>query len=180
MGGEEEEEGEGKEEESSNESAAATAPIVFMDMGSGVGRLVVQAYMELPRITKAIGIELAKFRHENALLAWDDIEVSARNVRRAATVLPHCLETNSTACMVKEEEEEATVEFVEGDIFDADISQITHLYVASLCFSDEMMLQLGHKINREGKNLQCVATLTEFPREDFEWKGIKDSVSYEI
>jgi hypothetical protein len=42
--------------------------IVFVDMGSGVGRLVMQAYMELPRLKRAVGIEILSHRHQHAVL----------------------------------------------------------------------------------------------------------------
>lgn len=136
--------------------------IIFYDLGSGVGKLVVQAYMELPRVSRAIGIELAPFRHQHAVAAWDELESSARDARDS-----------------REDTPKATVDFFQEDIFEADISKATHLYVSSLCFSDDMMHQLATKLELEGQNLQCIASIKPFPA-DFHWKGVRDRINYEV
>ena len=56
-----------------------------------------------------------------------------------------------------------TVELIEGDLFELDISKATHMYIASLCFSEEMLERLVDKIEREGTNLQIVATIRALP-----------------
>ena len=136
--------------------------LVFMDLGSGVGKLVVQAFMELPRISQAIGIELAPVRHQHALAAWKELEAAASEVRKS-----------------REPVRDATLELLEADIFDADLSKATHLYISSLCFSDAMMHRLAAKLEQEAPRLQCVATLRAFPM-SFRRKGILDRVSYEV
>jgi Histone methylation protein DOT1 len=138
--------------------------MVFMDMGSGVGKLVIQAYMELPRLDHAIGIELAPIRHQYALSAWQELELSAVEVRNSRKDI-----------LVRE----ARLELLEGDIFEADVSEVTHLYIASLCFSDSMMERLAAKLDKEATRLQCVATLRNFPGE-FKRKGIRDRINYEV
>ena len=56
----------------------------------------------------------------------------------------------------------------QGDLFQMDISTATHIYIASLCFTDEMMSMLSTKISNEGGDqLQYVATLKPLPT-DFE------------
>lgn len=47
--------------------------IIFWDLGSGWGKLVVQSYLELPRIQRSIGIEFAPTRHEKASQAWEGL-----------------------------------------------------------------------------------------------------------
>lgn len=50
---------------------------------------------------------------------------------------------------------------MEGDIFEADISEATHAYVASLCFDGNMMKRLAKKISTS--SLHAVASLKQFP-----------------
>jgi len=45
-------------------------PYVFLDLGSGVGKLVVQAYLELPLVVRSIGVELSPTRSLHASEAW--------------------------------------------------------------------------------------------------------------
>merc|ERR1712039_390676 len=55
------------------------------------------------------------------------------------------------------------VRFINGDLFAVDISEATHIYVASLCFSDSMLLRLAAKLASEAKNVRYVASLRQFP-----------------
>ena len=45
---------------------------VFVDLGSGVGRLVAQARLELPpeRMARCVGVELSLSRHDLATSGW--------------------------------------------------------------------------------------------------------------
>ena len=45
---------------------------VFVDLGSGVGRLVAQARLELPpeRMARCVGVELSPSRHDLATSGW--------------------------------------------------------------------------------------------------------------
>lgn len=117
----------------------------FVDLGCGSGRLLVQAYLELPNVCDFTGIELAKARYTHAAYAWKQLEESA-------TMLRHGVNAKT-----------ADLQFLQGDLFDLDVSSSTHVYVASLCFTDDMMIRLGDKLIQEAKSLQCVATLKPFP-----------------
>jgi len=108
--------------------------IAFFDLGSGAGKLVVQARLEL-MLTHARGIELAKSRHDAALRAL---------------------------AKVRQIEAETLVELMEGDLFGMDLSGATHVYVSSLCFDPGAMKRLGEKL-QEASNLKCVASLREIP-----------------
>jgi hypothetical protein len=55
------------------------------------------------------------------------------------------------------------VQFCEGDLFALEISEATHVYASSLCFTNVMMAGLADKLQAEAPNLQCVATLQKFP-----------------
>ena len=131
--------------------------VSFLDLGSGVGKLVAQVYMEVPNLSCVRGIELAPTRHAAARQAWNRIESSAGTARDQIVVQSGNSGTNIRP---------ATVELLQGDLFELDISNVTHIYVASLCFSPPMMLRLAEKLATE-KNpcLQCIATLKRFPEE---------------
>lgn len=117
----------------------------FVDLGCGSGRLLMQSYLELPHVCNFTGIELAKARYTHATYAWNVL-------KDLACILRH--EVNATT---------AFLHFLHGDLFDLDISSLTHVYVASLCFTDDMMMKLGNKILKEARSLQCIATLKPFP-----------------
>ena len=48
----------------------------FGDLGSGVGKLVAQAYLEWPGVARAFGVELSKSRAQRALEAWQALLLS--------------------------------------------------------------------------------------------------------
>ena len=86
---------------------------VFADLGSGAGRLVVQAWLELPMVQRAIGVELAPSRHATAVSAWDSL-----------------VESGATAQFAHGR---AAPEFRLASMLETDLSAATHVYVASLC-----------------------------------------------
>lgn len=122
----------------------------FFDLGSGGGRLVVQAHLELPSVVRSVGIELSPSRHQVALQTWDNIVRSgdAERIRKMAE-----------KSWGVQSETTSSVELHEGDLFGLDISQATHLYLSSLCFSEDMLERIVDKIEREGNALQVVASL---------------------
>jgi len=119
----------------------------FFDLGSGTGKLVIQAYMEIPRLRRAVGIEISPTRHSVAKCAWDKIKNVAVSIRAG----------------VSKGENNAQVNLIEGDVFNVDISDATHIYVASLCFTDSMMDKLGEICVKKTDKLVCVASLKPFP-----------------
>jgi len=121
--------------------------VSFLDMGSGLGKLVVQAYMEVPRLTQAVGIELSQTRHDLACKSWEAVQDQAVRVRTET----------------KAYHESAAIHLVKGDFLDWNLSDVTHVYVSSLCFHDDLVYRLGEKLAREGESLQCIATLKRFP-----------------
>mmetsp|Transcript_115 Transcript_115/g.223 ORF Transcript_115/g.223 Transcript_115/m.223 type:complete len:297 (-) Transcript_115:1061-1951(-) len=129
--------------------------IVFFDLGSGAGRLIAQSYLELPRVRKSVGVELAASRHMAAVRAWRKlIECGdADRIRGMGLVEGRRSEQNAAR----------SVRFCEGDLFALDISEATHVYASSLCFTNVMMSGLAEKLQAEAPNLHCVATLQKFP-----------------
>ena len=111
----------------------------FVDLGSGVGRLVAQAWLE-QGVDRAIGVELAPTRHAAALRAWSRLRESG-----SALVRP-----------------QGAPEFVLCSMLETDLSCATHVYVASLCMSDELLDQLWVRLRAEAPALEVVATLRAF------------------
>lgn len=129
----------------------------FFDLGSGGGRLVIQSHLELPSLYKSVGIELSPSRHKIALQTWTELVESgdALRIRKMAE--------QSWGAKSDRNNNKSTVELHEGDLFKLDISQATHIYVSSLCFTEDMLERLVGKIEREGTSLQVVASLRTLP-----------------
>ena len=128
--------------------------IQFIDMGSGAGKLVVQAYLEIPSLILAKGVELSSSRSKVANHVWHNLEAEAKKARTHIDI------SRSRTHEIMN----ASIELHHGDLFEINISAATHIYVASLCFTEEMLDKLGDKIISQAMSLQCVATLKVFPK----------------
>ena len=123
---------------------------VFVDLGSGAGRLVAQAWFELAPaaiIERAIGVELASSRHEAAVRAWASV--------RAAGDAPSLADG-------------AEPQFVLGSLLDVDLTDATHVYVASLLMRDDLLDKLWARLRDPAQTprLAVVASLREFRAAD--------------
>ena len=125
--------------------------LIFVDLGCGSGKLMIQAYVELPSVQKFMGVELAQARYAAAAQAWENLEKDATELRLQ-------VDKGTEGDIVS-----AEVDIREGDLFELDISSATHIYVASLCFTDAMLDKLAKKIIDEGDKLIVVATIKPFP-----------------
>mmetsp|Transcript_17759 Transcript_17759/g.27877 ORF Transcript_17759/g.27877 Transcript_17759/m.27877 type:complete len:295 (-) Transcript_17759:906-1790(-) len=129
----------------------------FYDLGSGGGRLVIQSYLELPSVSTSVGIELSHSRHEIASKTYKYLQDNGditriRNLARRAWGIEDKDDTNDSG-----------IKLYEGDLFKLDISKATHIYVSSLCFSEQMLEMLVEKIEREATSLQVIASLRMLP-----------------
>lgn len=126
----------------------------FFDLGSGGGRLVIQSYLELPSVIRSVGIELSSIRHQIATNRLGELKSNGELER-----------IRQFACTSQgiRNEFETTIDLYEGDLFQLDISKATHIYLSSLCFSDDMLNRLVDKIETEGISLQFVASLRLLP-----------------
>lgn len=145
------------------------APVVFADLGSGVGKLVVQAYLEWPCVVEAIGIELAPCRSRCAVESWGNFRASGKAASLRAGALEMCrFRTRKRLRKAQLASYVPPVQFLEGDFLEADLTDVTHLYVSSLCLSGGTLRRLAGKLNAHAPKLQAVATLRPFPG------GLKD------
>jgi SAM-dependent methyltransferase len=139
---------------------------VFVDLGCGNGKLLLQAYMELPNVCRILGIELAKARFTAAIQAWEKLKSDATDIRLGVDGrdLVHANPDNG-------DDADTIVDIQEGDLFEMDISTATHVYIASLCFTDDMMRRLAQKLVDEGRKLKVVGTLKPFPERFDQYLG---------
>jgi len=135
---------------------------VFVDLGSGVGKLVTQAYLEWPAVKRSIGVELSQERSARAVEAWRQCSTEgfAKALRGQASMLGRTHGDSNQALL---QESVSEPEFWQVDFFQADLTEATHVYIASLCFSDALLERLSGKLATEAPNLQAVASLRRFP-----------------
>jgi len=105
---------------------------VLYDLGCGVGKVAVQAYLDFP-FKKVVGIELSRTRLEYAN------EVKAELKERKL------LDKNRK------------LEFVLGDITEANIADATVIYMCSTCYSYECMNTMALKLSRLKPGLRVVS-----------------------
>mgnify|MGYP005628642661 CR=1 FL=1 len=110
---------------------------VIYDLGSGVGKFIIQAYLNTP-VKKAVGVELSSTR-----------------IKRANEALARLKAQNNLR-------KNASIEFREDNFSNTDISDATVIYICSTCFSQELMKTIKDKMLTCKKGLQ-VATLKTLP-----------------
>jgi len=146
-------------------------PIHFFDLGSGTGKLVGQVVLELPNesVKKATGVELSPSRHESAVRAKEALlQLSRANDQSRFTKFDCDSRSNNNICVAFPQEiikpSNNKLELLQGDLFDADLSTATHIYVASLCFPYNLMVRLEER-------LQILLQQQERPRNDVDQDG---------
>lgn len=126
---------------------------VFFDLGSGVGKVVIQVAAN-SKVKKAVGIELSKTRHRDALTAY----------KNALEYLPKI----NKRC-----------EFICGDLLDANLKAATVIYTCSTAFSQKFMVEVA-KMLLKYKHPFLLITLQDLPRlKGFrELEGMKLNMSW--
>lgn len=127
---------------------AALAPYLpaqghFIDLGSGLGKVVMNAALALPGM-RCTGVELLGYRHAMA------------QERLAAMLAAGAAEDAACAASVQ-----ARVRLLQQDMFAADVSDATLVFIYSTCFAP-LMDRLGEKLARE-LPLGALVTTTTFP-----------------
>ncbi len=128
--------------------------IVFYDLGSGVGRLVTQMYFDQPdRVTKAVGIELAEERHRIGEVALEGIIVQEQYLTEQFQS-PYVDDDDNDI-----ETSSFPIQLIHGNMLDVDFDEATtHVYISSLCFPRNVLLELQKKLLRL-PNLRVIAAL---------------------
>lgn len=115
----------------------------FIDLGSGLGKVVMSAALAFPGL-RCTGVELLNYRHEMA------------QVRLAKMLAAGAAESRFVAAAVA-----SRIRLLQQDMFDADISDASLVYIYSTCFAP-LMDRLAEKLARELKPGALVTTVT-FP-----------------
>ena len=110
---------------------------VFYDLGSGVGKTVIQAYLTTP-VKKAVGIELSPTRHRHAM--------QVKNTLEKEGLIDH----------------ERKLEFIQENITTIDFSDATLIYMCSVCYPDTLMKAITEKVAQLQPGVQ-IATLKRLP-----------------
>ena len=125
----------------------------FVDLGSGVGRTVVQAALEFG-CQQSHGVELSPSRHERAQRAL--VELLGRQDAL------HRLMTDGGMGSAKTLLIEG-VRLREGNLLEFPVGFATVCWVASLCFSDDFMDAVSEKLATEASSLRAIVSLSAFP-----------------
>ena len=118
---------------------------VFVDMGSGAGRCILQAALEWP-CRRSVGVELSKSRHDVAAMALARAQPS---VQRRTSLLHDDLLTCT------------------------DFEDATIVYVASLLFDEAFMARLAERLSSLPR-VRAIATLTRLPTESLGMQFVED------
>ena len=136
----------------------------FYDLGSGTGKLVAQAVLELSSpllgkttLKKATGIELSPSRHKAAIQSKQNTINTLCNTKKLKSLFSSSSSSssgqqyeyniyNATANNIINDNNNNKLELIQGDLFDIDLSTATHIYIASLCFPDNLMLKLEERL----------------------------------
>lgn len=132
----------------------------FVDLGAGVGKAVVQIYLEYPRVRRVLGVELSPGRAKNGREVLEELRAGALHLLRRRALLGQALEEGMIADPLTSAGE---VEFVEGDMFQVDLRHATHVYMASTSWCPSMLRKLADKLLKEATNLQAAASLKRLP-----------------
>lgn len=120
---------------------------VFYDLGCGIGRMVVKVYLDTA-VRKAIGIELSTTRSKQAKQVQD--EMYKRQLTTPGKVL----------------------DFKEKNFLEEPLHEATIVYMASTCFSDDLLKKVMDKLAQEAQPGMKLISLRELPK-DSRYKFIK-------
>lgn len=147
-------------------TVASPDAVSFLDLGSGVGKMVLQMYLEVPRVTRSLGVELHPTRAQRGqealamLKQLGDVQDLRRQMLQGA-VLARRPQAPFAAKLLRSNHL-GLIDLLEADMFDLDLSQFTHIYLASLTWGTAMINRLAAKLVAEASRLQVVAALSRF------------------
>jgi hypothetical protein len=170
-------------------TTAAPPPVTFFDVGSGVGKLIVQLYLEHHHhyhaaaataagdhgggsgvltggvvIDRAVGIEFCPIRHGIATKVWSAMQRRLLQRHPSKESSSSSLMENTTPLddgRPPPSAQDIVVEFHHQDARDADFSAATHVFLGSLCFPPGLTDALSRRLLASAPQLQVVAALSE-------------------
>lgn len=122
---------------------------VFYDLGSGTGKVTIQAYLDYP-FKKAVGIELSPTRYKHSIIAKNEL----KKINALANT--------------------RTLEFRNEDITKSDINDATVIFMCATCFPEDLMDTLTKKLSMLKPGLKLL-TLKALPNTELHnFKLIKE------
>jgi hypothetical protein len=137
-------------------SSSAHPPPVFVDLGCGTGRAVLQVAGEIPGIARAVGIELGPTRLEQAEAA---LELLRRERGWAGQ------EEEGRGEGAGRRRPLAPVEFLLDDLRDCDLAATggTHFYACTTAFGAALCRSLAERLARGCPSFRVLATTRALP-----------------
>ncbi len=112
---------------------------VFYDLGSGIGKVGLQFFLRTP-IKKARGIEFSATRNKYAEHVYAQVNKE----------FPELVAGRTLDC-------------INGNFLEQDISDATIIYACSTCFSEELLADIGKMIDEQCPNIRYIATNKHIP-----------------
>ena len=104
---------------------------VFYDLGCGIGKFVVQAYLSTP-VKKSAGIELSSQRINQAKEVKEHL-INSKNIKRGKKL-----------------------EFYEENITKSNLKDATVVFMCATCFSEKLMNEMTEKLSNLKKGLRVL------------------------
>lgn len=136
-----------------------SADDVFYDLGSGLGRFVIQVYLSTPA-QKSIGVEFSPSRYERAT----SVEAKAKKLQPVCYKFENAMRKQFGKEQIKKTRGKM-FEFNQGDMLDTDLSDATVVFTCSTCFTDDFMRKLTDKLGALEDGVRLV-TLRQLPQHD--------------
>jgi hypothetical protein len=105
---------------------------VFYDLGCGVGKMVIHVYLGTP-VKKSVGIELSSERATKAMTIQEKLKQDKSLI-----------------------EEGRTLAFYKESFLDSNLNDATVIYLASTCFSPDVMKQVTDTLAKLKKGLRVI------------------------
>lgn len=152
---------------------------VFYDLGSGTGKVAIQAALVTP-CRRVVGIELAATRHQHAIRALKEAQcLESPHAKHQRGSEPSLLSQ-----LVRKWETKA-LELLQGDITEPSYHDATHLFAASTTWPDSLLTAIATNLCTKVPGVKTFSTLREIEDEDLEahpeiflWRKIKVDVSW--
>ncbi len=122
---------------------APTADDVLFDLGSGTGRLILQALCTTG-VGRVIGVELCTYRHGIALAA---------RRRLLERIAPELAETVASRIELRREDARTT-----------NVGDATLVYLGATCFTDDLLGSIARHVALAAPELRVIATARPLPR----------------
>ena len=133
---------------------------VFYELGSGVGKFNLYAHLAT-KIKKSIGIEISKSRHDGALIALEALQqhqnsYSFENDNQCTDAF---IDKENYRVMKDVDRE---VLFINADVCEIDMKDATIIFMASVCFPEQVLQNLVKKFVQLKPGL-CIISLKKLP-----------------